>query len=225
MTEPRKMDDCWNRIGVWAGRDRTCPELEEYIHCHNCPVYTEAGRSLLDQPAPGEGGQWARGAGQRQAVREGRTDERMMVFRLGAEWFGLSLEPVREVLKPTDIHRLPHRPDPAVLGVANIKGDLTVVVSLAELLGVSHAGERRDKAVGSVFPRLVVVGERGRGLAFPVDEVSGIQRFQSARLGHVPGTLDAPGMSFVSGLIHLDGRTIGVLNHDRLLPMLEESLR
>ncbi|MEM7650108.1 MAG: chemotaxis protein CheW, partial [Cyanobacteria bacterium P01_A01_bin.70] len=34
--------DCWNQIGVRG--DRTCPTLETVIHCHNCPVYSQAGR-------------------------------------------------------------------------------------------------------------------------------------------------------------------------------------
>ena len=32
------VNDCWNRIGVRG--DRSCPELKQYVHCRNCPVYS-----------------------------------------------------------------------------------------------------------------------------------------------------------------------------------------
>ena len=37
-------------IGVTG--DRSCPELERFIHCRNCPVLAEAARSFFDRPAP-----------------------------------------------------------------------------------------------------------------------------------------------------------------------------
>ena len=42
--------DCWNQIGVSG--DRSCPELETFIHCRNCPVFAAAARTFFDRPAP-----------------------------------------------------------------------------------------------------------------------------------------------------------------------------
>ena len=44
--------DCWRVIGV--GGDRSCPELETYIHCRNCPVMADAAEAFFNR-APPEG--------------------------------------------------------------------------------------------------------------------------------------------------------------------------
>lgn len=41
---------CWSDIGVWG--DLTCPKLETEIHCHNCSVYSQGGRTLLERLEP-----------------------------------------------------------------------------------------------------------------------------------------------------------------------------
>jgi hypothetical protein len=35
-----KLNDCWNKIGVWGNRE--CGELKHAIHCRNCIVYSSA---------------------------------------------------------------------------------------------------------------------------------------------------------------------------------------
>ena len=50
--------DCWNRIGV--NGDRTCPALEEHVHCRNCPVFAGAARgSSTARPPTGYLAEWA----------------------------------------------------------------------------------------------------------------------------------------------------------------------
>src|ERR1700733_11671904 len=70
--------DCWNHIGV-AG-DRSCPELETFIHCRNCPVFSAAARTFFDRPAP-EGylagwSRWLMGSAEQDARVEANGDDR-----------------------------------------------------------------------------------------------------------------------------------------------------
>ena len=63
--------DCWNRIGV--NGDRTCPELEEHVHCRNCPVFAGAARGFFDRRAPeGYLAEWAELLGRPVETRVGR---------------------------------------------------------------------------------------------------------------------------------------------------------
>jgi len=48
------IDDCWNRIGVEGEGDHSCIQLKTVIHCRNCPIYSSAGRGLLEREAPPE---------------------------------------------------------------------------------------------------------------------------------------------------------------------------
>src|ERR1700740_948398 len=99
--------DCWRRIGVWG--DRSCPELAQVVHCHNCPVFAAAGRRFLDTPAPGAYvEEWTDRL--TAPVEEGATDlQSVLIFRLGEEWLALRVPVLLEVTNPRPIHRIPHR--------------------------------------------------------------------------------------------------------------------
>jgi chemotaxis-related protein WspD len=131
---PERKDEvgCWNKIGVWG--DRSCPELEAAVHCHNCPVFSAAGRSLLDREAPDEYlGEWAE-AITRPAETKNANGESAVVFRLASEWFGLPVHLCREVVEDCPIHTLPHRSDAVFLGLVNVRGQLQLCISLANFL-------------------------------------------------------------------------------------------
>src|SRR5262249_26555605 len=144
--------DCWQRIGV-AG-DRSCPELNTFIHCRNCPVFANAARSFFDRPAPeGYLAEWTRwladadGLGPRaepeatkeedkgdtQSQREGIS---VLIFRLGEEWLALRTGAVVEVTTPRPVHRVPHRSNRVFTGLVNLQGQAQLCVSLHGLLGV-----------------------------------------------------------------------------------------
>ena len=72
--------NCWNRIGTSG--DRSCPELEQHVHCRNCPVFASAARVFFDRPAPegylAEWTQWLASTEQhtRHTIRRGPRRER-----------------------------------------------------------------------------------------------------------------------------------------------------
>src|SRR6185437_11805294 len=81
------IDDCWNRIGVRG--DFSCPKLETYIHCRNCPVHAAAGTVLLDrEPQPGHLAEWTRHIAREKPAPEAGAQS-VVVFRIGAEWLAL----------------------------------------------------------------------------------------------------------------------------------------
>src|SRR5258708_35856169 len=41
---------CWNEIGVYGAS--SCVELQQFVHCRNCPVYSHAGAQLLNRELP-----------------------------------------------------------------------------------------------------------------------------------------------------------------------------
>src|SRR6185436_17733771 len=77
---------CWRAIGVSG--DGICPELVTHVHCRNCPVFTRAGRSLLERAAPaGYRDEWTRLLAQ---VKPAAASERsVLVFRLAEEWLAV----------------------------------------------------------------------------------------------------------------------------------------
>jgi chemotaxis-related protein WspD len=206
--------DCRRRIGTWG--DRSCPELARHVHCRNCPVYSENAARLLDAPAPPaylreNARHYARA---KTAAKPGARSA--VVFRLGREWLALPTTSFREIATPRPIHSLPHRRERTVLGVANVRGELLVCVSLAAALGL-------DGGPGAEA-RLAVIGRGSDRFAFPADEVAGLHRFDDAELAPVPATLAHARAVHTRGVLAWQGRAVGVLDDELLFHTLNRSL-
>lgn len=205
--------DCWNTIGVRG--DKSCPELARHSHCRNCPAYSAAAATLLDRglagpPAAATTGHFA------QAEPAGDEDTHSaVIFRVGAEWFAVSTLLLDEIVGVRAIHSLPHRRNPALLGLANVRGELVTCVSIARLL----FGESAPLPQG----RLIVMRHTSGRLAFPVDEVQHTHRYRLDSLMAVPPTV-AKSTSFTRGLLFWCDRIVGCLDEHRLLEALNRSL-
>ena len=144
MADAMQIDDCWNRIGVWSKTGASCPQLVKVIHCRNCEIYSAAGRLLLEQKAPLEyKQQWAKRYAQ-PLVRSLRRGTSVTVFRIGMEWLAIPTQAIKSIEDPVPIRRIPHRSNPVLRGMANLAGEIELLVSLEALLGIEHeaaAGE------------------------------------------------------------------------------------
>jgi chemotaxis-related protein WspD len=218
--------DCWNRIGVSG--DHSCPELNSFTHCRNCPVFTRAAGAFFDRPAPeGYLAEWSRWLAQgddanssSQARHE--TDDDVgahgdgisgLIFRLGEEWLAFRTQAVAEVTTPRPVHRIPHRSNQLFVGLINLQGQLQLCVSLHSLLGVSAQPEPA---------RLVILRDRERheSWAFLADEVSGVRRFPRSQWRGVPSTLVNPTVEFSQAVLSWKGQSIGFLDEHRVFAAL-----
>ena len=208
--------DCWNRIGV--GGDRSCPALEEHVHCRNCPVFADAARGFFHRKAPeGYLAEWADLLG-RPAEVAASDDSALLVFRLGSEWLGMALSFVSEVTAPRPVHRVPHRTNGVLAGLVSLRGQLQLCVSLHGLLGVTPADPTVDP---SPNPRLVVIRHRSEAWAFPAEEVSGVHRVARVALQKIPSTLANPLGGFARAVFAWEeGRSVDVLDEPRVFEAL-----
>jgi chemotaxis-related protein WspD len=211
---------CWNQIGVHG--DSTCPELQKFIRCRNCPVYANAAVQVLDRPLLSQyRKEWTEHFAQpRQLTAPAKASA--LVFRIGEEWLGLGTQAFQEVAERRPVHSLPHRQRGIVLGLVNIRGELLICVSLGHLLGLE--GPPRGPGVCRTYDRLLVTGWDGNRLVFPADEVRGIHRFQVSELREPPATLTKSNLSYTQGLLSCAGRTVGLLDAQRLFSSLNRSL-
>jgi chemotaxis-related protein WspD len=218
--------DCWNEIGI--GGDRTCPELNSYIHCRNCPVFTAAARTFFDRPAPAgylaDWSQWlavsaghnARGEGNgenQDRVQSHGEGTSLLIFRLGEEWLAFRTQAVTEVTIPRPVHRVPHRSNQVFIGLVNLQGQVQLCVSLHGLLGVTAL---------ATSTRLVVLRDRDRAdtWAFAADEVSGVERVPRSQWRGVPSTMANPAVGFSQAILSWNGRSIGMLDEQRVFMAL-----
>ena len=216
--------DCWNEIGVIG--DQSCAELVEHMHCRNCPSYAAAASTRLDRPVSEAAIDAATAYYAAPREIESLSTAACFVFRLGAEWLGIPIALLDEVVASKPTHSLPHRRGAVKLGLVSIRSDILVHVSLAGLLGIpddaampGHATDHRRRA-----PRVVVLqDERGR-LATSVDEVMGIHQYDPAVLRAVPSTLGQASVSYTHSLLAIGDRMVGVLDAARVLASMSQVL-
>ena len=221
------VDDCWRRIGVLG--DGSCALLAEHIHCRNCPTYSRAALTLLDNLPTGEVSLPDGHAVHANATARGPATS-CLVFRIGDEWLALPAGALALVTAPCPVHSLPHRRHAAVLGLASVRGNLLVFISLARLLGqdpaAGAASNIASNAKGSAGhgARLLVLGQGRTAIALPVDEVTGIERIAEADLQPLPTTLSRASAHYTRALLTSGQRTVGLLDPALLLQALKRSL-
>ena len=210
--------DCWNIIGVRG--DHSCKELTRYDHCHNCHVYSNAGRRFLDN-APPEGylDEWTERLA--EPIREqDRNLENVLIFRIREEWLALPVACVTEVTLPRSFHRVPHRGG-LLDGIINVRGELHLLVRMDELLGLSAAGEKAQMTRKS---RMILAGTPSNLWAFVVGEVDRVRRFPASEALAAPATVARSSARFSRGVLAGNGRSIGLLDDAKLFEALRSRL-
>jgi chemotaxis-related protein WspD len=223
--------DCWNTIGVSG--DRSCPELDTHTHCRNCPVFAGAARGFFERQAPdGYLADWSRwlaesnGGGLRGDARAADGEQflsqeeavSVLIFRLGEEWLAFPTKAVTEVTTPRPVHMIPHRSNSVLTGIVSLQGQNQLCVSLHGLLGAT--------ATSATSPRLVVLRDTDRAetWAFTADDVVGVRRVPRSQWRSVPSTLINPAVGFSEAVLSWDGRSVGLLDEQRVFTALR-SLR
>jgi chemotaxis-related protein WspD len=220
--ENQAIDACWNRIGVSG--DQSCARLEQHIHCRNCDVISDAAQRNLQRPVgPGYREQWAAILRQPQA-RRAASDRSALVFRVGCEWLALPTLAIGSVAPTARGHRLPHRANAGLLGIVNVGGRLTPMMSLGAVLGIDEQGgpaaPRRH-----VFARLLVLRWESQAFALPVADLHGIAHYAHADLALAPATINKGSGRFVTGVLALGDMRVGVLDAQLIGAQLTRLLR
>ncbi|WP_262140492.1 chemotaxis protein CheW [Pseudomonas sp. Marseille-Q5117] len=214
--DARAIDDCWNRIGIHG--NKSCPLLEEHIHCRNCSVYSAAATRLLDR--------YSLQQDQREAVvSKVEIDVKtrsLLMFRLGEEWLGLATRTLVEVAPLQAIHSLPHQRSRALLGVANVRGALVACLSLVELLDLD--GSVAPASGGRVMPRMLIIAAHGGPVVVPVDEVDGIHAIDERILDAASQSGAQASAKYTRGVLQYRGRSLRWLDEEQLLSAVTRSL-
>ncbi|MGS0891808.1 chemotaxis protein CheW [Burkholderia stagnalis] len=219
------VDDCWNRIGTRG--DRSCERLADCLRCLNCPVYAYHAAKLLERPLDAaemaDATRRMSGFDAAHAYDDADTRQAALAFRVADEWLALPIGVLREIAGTRPIHSLPHRRHSAVRGVVNIRGTLRIALSIGTLLGLD-AGNGGSDGDGR-FTRLLVVAHHGDPVVFPVDEVEGVLRFGASEWVPVPATVGRASAGLSRGVLSWRGKSVGLLDDDRLFDAVTRSMR
>jgi purine-binding chemotaxis protein CheW len=131
----------------------------------------------------------------------------ILLFRAGEHTCALNLLHVVEIMRPLPVEEVANTPG-FVRGLSMIRGEPTLVVSLASLLG------------GPVWPhtRFVVVRAGERQVALAVDAVPGVIELDAATLHALPPLAQNAPAEILEAVGSLDGQLLYVLNSGSIVP-------
>jgi chemotaxis-related protein WspD len=211
------LNDCWNQIGVHG--DQSCPQLVEFVHCRNCPVFAEAGQRLFQTAPPAEMIEaWTRQIAEPPAPPEGDSTS-LLLFRLNREWLAFEVSAVVEVAELRAVRRVPQRSGRLLQGMVNLRGELQLCVALHALLGIPA-----DDAGPATLARLIVVELNSCRWVFPVSEVAGVVRVLQSAISPPPATIRRDNLRYSRGVLRWEQRSVGVLDAARVLESLAKGL-
>jgi len=134
--------------------------------------------------------------------------ERLLVFRVGSERFGVALSAVREVVDSPEARRLPDTPQ-SLLGVATVRGELVPLYDAREILDV----EKGSAVSGAALVFLAAP----RCVALAIDDVFDPVLVEEQELRPMPGGGGGTADVIIRGLVRRGGDLVAVLDHAALL--------
>ena len=141
-----------------------------------------------------------------------------LTFRLGRETYGIEVLGVQEIIRMTEITRVPRAPR-FVRGVINLRGRITPVVDLRERFALGAAGDTERTCI-------VVVEPRGESVAMGlvVDEVLDVCDLAAEQIEPPPsfGREGAPRV--LAGMAKVGEQVVLLLDIDRILSAEESDL-
>jgi purine-binding chemotaxis protein CheW len=132
----------------------------------------------------------------------------LVVFSIGTELYGVSIDSVHEIVRVPDITGVPDAPD-FLEGVINLRGKIVPVIDLRKRLRVKEAA--RTKATR------VLITEHGTTVGLLVDSASEVLKLQPDSIEGPPEMISAIGVEYITGVAKVDGRLIILLDLKKIL--------
>jgi purine-binding chemotaxis protein CheW len=143
------------------------------------------------------------------ARRAASIPTQLISFAIGADQYGVDIMAVREIKGWTEVTHLPRQPD-YVRGVLNLRGAVVPIIDLR-----CRFGQGMTEATPMHIVIIVQIASRQVGLL--ADRVLDIVSFESAQVQPVPRIANSSRVSFLSGLLMVDGAMIALIDLSNLL--------
>ncbi len=139
-----------------------------------------------------------------------------VTFTAAGQMFGLPIERVQDVFKPTRLTRVPLS-GPEIAGVLNLRGRIVTAIHLSSRLDLaSRANGAAPMAIG------IESGAESFGLL--VETVGEVIKLADSEREQNPINLDRKLARVSAGVFRLDGQLLVVLDVDRVLDLCAEAM-
>jgi len=112
-----------------------------------------------------------------QTLKSNETVQ-VIVFKLGEERYGVDISQVREIIKPTEITRIPNAPD-FVEGIINLRGQITTIINLRKRFNMEPVPVDNNT-------RIIVVEYGDAVIGMMVDAITEVKYLSVSEIEELP---------------------------------------
>jgi purine-binding chemotaxis protein CheW len=134
----------------------------------------------------------------------------LVVFKIGTEEFGVEIMNVQEIIRMTNITKIPQSSN-YVKGIINLRGRIIVVINLNVIMGMES--KEHDENT-----RIIIADIGETVMGFIVDSVSEVIRLPQSNVEQAPAVIaNKIGTEYVRGVGKMEDRLLILLDLDKIL--------
>jgi purine-binding chemotaxis protein CheW len=137
------------------------------------------------------------------------VEEQLVVFRLGAERYGIDISRVQGIERMQPVTVVPRAPH-FVEGVINLRGQITPVINLRARFGFTKVEPTKET-------RIVVVYMRDQWVGLVVDAVEGVSRLNSSQIEPPSAFVRSAESGYLRGIAKIEDGLLILLDLDKVL--------
>ena len=144
-----------------------------------------------------------------------------VIFRLGDETFGVSLDNVIEVIKKENITDVP-RALGFVEGIIHLRNRVIPIIDLKNRFNIIEIEEEKDENDSKKSSKKIIITViNKRYVGFVVDEVFKVITLDSSSID-TPATGQKSGRDYVKGIAKVDDQLIVLIDSNKILSLEEQ---
>lgn len=145
---------------------------------------------------------------EKERRKEGKIIQ-LIVFNLGDEEYGASIDQVREIIRTRVITPIPNSPD-FIDGLTNVRGEIAVVIDLKNRFFLPTKKEIKEKHI--------IMTEQDKNLfGLKVDEVTEVLRIPEIEIKTAPELATKVDTDYMRGVLTIENRLIIMLDLKKVL--------
>jgi len=145
------------------------------------------------------------------AVEKNQKSTELLTCRVGAQWLGLQVKQVREVVMPQQCTDMPLSAD-AVMGLINLRGRVITQLDVRKVIGLADR-DSKDYRVA------IVETLSGEDFGLVMDEVGEVIDLDPDAFERTPQTLDRVWQDVSEGVLKQEDRVVVLVNVERFIAM------
>lgn len=141
-------------------------------------------------------------------LESGTNELEILEFRIGANYYGINVAKVREILPYKEPTPIPNA-HPCIEGIFMPREEIITIVDLARYLNMPASDGGKDMYIVTNFNKL--------NIGFHVHSVMGISRVSWSEISKPDATLNGHGNGIATGIIKLQGKLIVILDFEKII--------